>query len=137
MNFISIIKNKNISIEQISVLNSIWFWISLAELMIIIFLIYKLKSSNKVFALTDEETKHLNNSKNTKIDMDNLMDSIHNSRNLYKELCAKCHPDRFINDPKQNIAEEIFQEISKNERNHKELNLLKIRAINELNLTFK
>ena len=68
--------------------------------------------------------------------MNNLMDSIHNSRNLYKELSKKCHPDRFINDPKQKIAEEIFQEISENERNFEKLSLLKQRAINELNLTF-
>ena len=40
--------------------------------------------------------------------MNNLMDSMHKSRNLYKELSKKCHPDRFINNPKQKIAEEIF-----------------------------
>ena len=68
--------------------------------------------------------------------MNNLMDSIHNSRNLYKELSKKCHPDRFINDPKQKIAEEIFQEISENERNFEKLSLLKLRAINELNINF-
>jgi hypothetical protein len=54
------------------------------------------------------ETKHLKNSKNNKIDMNNLMDSMHKSRNLYKELSKKCHPVRFINNPKQKIAEEIF-----------------------------
>ena len=37
---------------------------------------------------------------------------------------------------KQKIAEEIFQEISENERNFEKLSLLKQRAINELNLTF-
>ena len=47
--------------------------------------------------------------------MNNLMDSIHNSRNLYKELSKKCHPDRFINDPKQKIAEEIFQDYINND----------------------
>jgi hypothetical protein len=137
MNILTIVKKKNVPIDQITIIQSIWFWIALIECIIIIFLIYKLKSKNKVNELTDIETQHLRKSKNSKIDMDILMDSIHNSRDLYKELSKKCHPDRFINDPKQKIAEEIFQEITKNERNHRELNLLKLRAINELNLTFK
>lgn len=136
MNILSIVDKKNVQIEQFSIFQSIWFWITLTEFIIIIFLIYKLKSKNKVFDLTDLETKHLKNSKRNKIDMNNLMDSIHNSRNLYKELSKKCHPDRFVNDQKQKIAEEIFQEISENERNFEKLSLLKLRAINELNLTF-
>jgi hypothetical protein len=136
MNILLMINKKNVPIEQISIIHSIWFWIALTELIIIIFLIYKLNSKNKVLELTDLETKHLKDSKNNKIDMDNLMDSIHNSRSLYKVLSKKCHPDRFINDPKQQIAEEIFQEISENERNFEKLSMLKLRAINELNLTF-
>jgi hypothetical protein len=83
------------------------------------------------------EARSIKGSRKNDINMDNLMNNIHNSRLLYKELSRKCHPERFVNDPKQKIAEEIFQEISKNERNHKELSLLKLRAINELNLTFK
>ena len=136
MNILSTLNKKIVPIEQISIIHSIWFWIALTELIIIIFLIYKLKPKYKVFYLTDLETNHLKNSKNNKIDMDNLMDSIHNSRSLYKELSKKCHPDRFINDPKQKIAEEIFQEISENERNFEKLSLLKLRAINELNINF-
>ena len=59
------------------------------------------------------------------IDMNNLMNSIHRSRELYKELSSKYHPDRFVNTPEYEIAEEIFQRISKNERNYKELTLIK------------
>jgi hypothetical protein len=136
MNILSIVNKKIVPIEQISINYSIWFWIALTELLIIIFLIYKLKTKNKVFDLTDLETMHLKNSKNNKIDMNNLMDNIHNSRSLYKELSKKCHPDRFINDQKQKIAEEIFQKISENERNFEKLSLLKLRATNELNVTF-
>lgn len=127
---------KIIPIEKISTLNSVWFWIAIIELLIIILLIYKLKSKKKVHELSDLETKNIINSKKNNIDMDNLMNSIHNSRTLYKELSKKCHPDRFINDPKQKIAEEIFQEITKNERNFEKLNSLKIRATNELNINF-
>lgn len=117
-------------------IHSMWFWISLIELLLIIYLIYKLKSKKKDIELTALETKHIKDSKNNKIDMGNLMDSIHNSRNLYKELSKKCHPDRFINDPKQKIAEEIFQEITKYERNFEKLRSLKLRAENELNINF-
>lgn len=105
-------------------------------LLFIIYLIYKLKSKSKKVELTDLDTNKILNSKNNKIDMNNLMNSIHNSRTLYKELSKKCHPDRFINDPKQKNAEEIFQEITKNERNFEKLSSLKLRAENELNINF-
>ena len=41
-----------------------------------------------------------------------------------------------VNMPNQKIAEEIFQEITENERNFEKLSLLKLRAINELNINF-
>ena len=136
MNILLIANKKIVTIEQVSILQTLWFWISLIELLMIIFLLYKLYSKNNVAELSDLETKNLKNSKNNNIDMDNLMNSIHNSRNLYKELTKKCHPDRFVNDPKLKISEEIFQEISENERNFDKLTLLKSRAINELNINF-
>jgi dephospho-CoA kinase len=112
------------------------FWIALIELIVIIFLLYKLKSKKEINELTNLETKNIKDSKKNTIDMDNLMNSIHNSRTLYKELIKKCHPDRFINDNKQKNAEEIFQEITKNERNYEKLSSLKLRAENELNINF-
>lgn len=68
--------------------------------------------------------------------MENLMDSINGARTLYKELSRKCHPDRFVNTPKEKIAQEIFQEITKNQRNFEKLKLLKEKAINSLNINF-
>ena len=68
------------------------------------------------------------------IDMSNIMDSINQSRDLYTKLCSLCHPDRFVNTPKEKIAEEIFQEISKNKRNFKELSLLKTREKIEMDV---
>lgn len=72
--------------------------------------------------------------KNTSIDMNNLMDSINNSNSLYKELSRKYHPDRFVNTPKQELAEKIFQEISRNKRNYEKLTLLKQQAESELDI---
>lgn len=68
--------------------------------------------------------------------MGNLMNSINNSSELYKELSRKCHPDRFVNSPDQKLAEEIFQEIARHKRNHEKLIALKERAIAELNIKF-
>lgn len=127
---------KIIPMEKVSSFHSLVFWIALIELIVIIFLLYKLKSKKEINELSDLETKNIKDSKNNTIDMDNLMNSIHNSRTLYKELSKKCHPDRFINDIKQKNAEEIFQEITKNERNYEKLSLLKLRAENELNINF-
>ncbi|WP_264520948.1 molecular chaperone DnaJ [Flavobacterium sp. N1994] len=127
---------KIILVEKITLFNSVWFWIAIVELAVILFLIHKLKRKMKVSTLSDLETKNIKNSKKSNVDMDNLINSIHNSRTLYKELSKKCHPDKFINDSKQKVAEEIFQEITKNERNFEKLNALKLRAINELNINF-
>lgn len=127
---------KIIPMEKVSSFHSLLFWTALIELIVIIFLLYKLKSKKEINELTNLETKNIKDSKKNTIDMDNLMNSIHNSRTLYKELSKKCHPDRFINDSKQKNAEEIFQEITKNERNYEKLSSLKLRAKNELNINF-
>lgn len=126
-----IIENKTLIDFQ-----SLWFWFSIIELLLIVYLIYRLKSKKVVSELTDLEMQNIQKSKNNNIDMNSLMNNIHNARGLYKELSRKCHPDRFIGDPKHQIAEEIFQEISDNERNYEKLNQLKTRAINELNINF-
>lgn len=136
MNILLIANKKIVQVEKISMLNSIWFWIAVVELILIIFLIYKLKSKKSKSGLTDLETKQIKKSKNNTIDMDNLMNSIHNAKTLYKELSKKCHPTRFINNPLQKNAEEIFQEITKNKRNFEKLSKLKERAISELNINF-
>lgn len=136
MNILLNTSKKIITNDKVIDSHSLWFWFSIIELLLIIYLIYKLKSKSKKVELTDLDTNKIINSKNNKIDMNNLMNSIHNSRTLYKELSKKCHPDRFINDPKQKNAEEIFQEITKNERNFEKLNSLKLRAENELNINF-
>ena len=136
MNILLNTSKKIITNDKVIDSHSLWFWFSIIELLLIIYLIYKLKSKSKKVELTDLDTNKIINSKNNKIDMNNLMNSIHNSRTLYKELSKKCHPDRFINDPKQKNAEEIFQEITKNERNYEKLSSLKLRAENELNINF-
>lgn len=116
---------------------SVWFWIALAEFAIIAFLLWKLRKKRNDLKFGDLSKDKMKNAKNSDVDMENLMNSINGSRAFYKELSKTCHPDRFINSDKQQIAEEIFQEISENKRNYKKLTELKQRAITELNVNFK
>lgn len=117
-----------------SLTENYWFWIAAAELGLILFLIAKLRQKQKV--MLDSTTEELlNKSKNSNVDMDNLMNSINKSRELYKLLSTKCHPDRFLEETINKKASEIFQEISKNQRNYNRLLELKEIAQTELNIT--
>lgn len=137
MNLLLVASNKIISNEKMIDFHSLWFWLSIIEFLVIFFLIYKIKSKKELAILSDLDIESIKKAKGNKIDMDSLMDNIHNSRNLYKELSRKCHPERFVNDERQVLAEEIFKEISENERNHEKLSILKLRAENELKINFK
>jgi hypothetical protein len=140
-NILSIIQKNGVSTKLPEEINttelSIWFWIALIELLIIVYLIFKPKKKNSELAFGDLSKKKLRNSKKSEIDMSNVMNSINSSKTIYKELSRVCHPDRFINSDKQLIAEEIFQDITKNKRDFKKLTELKERAIIELNIKFK
>jgi hypothetical protein len=120
-----------------------WSRIALIELIIIIIILVliilkiKYKRSKDLEFSNVSKKKLKTDSKSGKMDMNDLMDSINSSKELYKVLSRKCHPDRFVNKEKQETAEAIFQLISKNKRNYKELQLLRRRAENELNLKFK
>ena len=117
-------------------LSSTWFCIAIVELFIIIFLLVRLKKKKTELAFSDLPKDKMKNAKSSLIDMDNLMNSINGSRDLYKELSKACHPDKFVNTEKQKIAEDIFQEISKDKRNFEKLLAHKERAKNELNINF-
>tara|TARA_R110002050_G_scaffold204522_4_gene340186 strand:- start:112239 stop:112667 length:429 start_codon:yes stop_codon:yes gene_type:complete len=116
---------------------SIWLWIALVELAIIIVLILKLKKKQKFLKFGDLSKNKMQHIKKSTINMDNLMNSINKSKDLYKELSRSCHPDLFVNTNKQVLAAEIFQEISKHKRDFQKLMELKEKAITELNIKFK
>lgn len=128
------ISGKVVAIEKVPIEIYILLIIAILEFIIILYLIFK--KNKKVSGLSDAEKKAFKVSKENEIDMDDLLNNIHKSKALYKELIRKCHPDKFINDPRQKIADEISQEITKNEKNYKNLNSLKDRAIRELNINF-
>jgi hypothetical protein len=110
-----------------------WMWLALAEFGVIAFLFLKEKLKTKDTArqrFKDESFKQ-------DIDFNNIINSSFNSIKLYDELKAKCHPDRFPTDREKNlIAENIFQEIRKNENNIKRLLELKEEAVQKLNINF-
>lgn len=128
------ISGKVVPSEKTSVEIYILLIVGILEFLIILYLIFK--KNKKVLELSDTEKEEIGVSKEIKIDMEDLLNNIHKSKALYKELIVKCHPDKFINDPRQKIADEISQEITKNEKNFKNLNSLKDRAIKELNINF-
>jgi hypothetical protein len=137
-NILLLVKNDSIvkvsTLQSSTYFNNIWLWMSIFEFLIIIFLFYKLKNKKSGLEFNDLPKDKLKTAKSTSIDMDNLMNSINGAGELYKELSKKCHPDRYVNSDKQSLAEEIFQEISKNKRNFKALQDIKVRAINELKI---
>ena len=130
------------AIRQTGLLSNYWFWIATAEFALILLLLYKVrKNKTEIFLPQAEQnvplTKGniLQNSKETEIDMDDLMNSIHKSKDLYKKLSTKCHPDRFTNRDLNKKADMIFQEITRNQRNYKRLLELKEVAQTQLNIT--
>jgi hypothetical protein len=110
-----------------------WMWLAIAELGVIAFLIFKRKLKSKDTA----KQRFKNESLEQDIDFGNIINSSFNSIKLYDELKVKCHPDRFPTDKEKNIlAENIFQEISKNKNNIKRLRELKEEAVQKLNINF-
>jgi hypothetical protein len=110
-----------------------WMWLAIAEFGIIVFLILKEQLKPKDTA----RQRFKNESLKQDIDFGNIINSSFNSIQLYDELKVKCHPDRFPTDKEKNIiAENIFQEISKNKNNVKRLLELKEEATQKLNINF-
>jgi len=110
-----------------------WMWLAIVELGIIAYLILKEKFKSKVTAKQQFKSESLKQD----IDFNNIINSSFNSIKLYDELKVKCHPDRFPTDKEKNmLAENLFQEISKNKTNVKRLLELKEEAIQKLNINF-
>ncbi|MFN4763704.1 hypothetical protein ACKGJN_11310 [Gillisia sp. Q332] len=112
-----------------------WLLIVLFQFIIITFLLYKNRKL-RLAQVNSDEFGELKSAKTSEINMTDLMNDINNSRDEYKILSRKCHPDRFQDEEEKRKADEIFQEISMHKRNHAKLSELKIRAEKELNITF-
>lgn len=83
------------------------------------------KSKLRKLVLEDSSNDYTNTAKN-------IANSIAKSRQLYKELIIKIHPDRFLDDRKVK-ATELSARITKAKRNFDDLSNLKIEVENFLN----
>lgn len=110
-----------------------WLWFAIIEFLVIIFLIF----SQRIKPKDSIKQKFKKESLVQEIDFNNIINSSFNSKQLYNELKVKCHPDLFPTDKEKNkIAENIFQEITKNQNNAKRLVELKEEAKQKLNINF-
>lgn len=108
-----------------------WFWIAIVQFIIIVVLAIKLSFKRKQSLKKRLKKESLGNS----IDFDNIINSSFNSNEIYNELKVKCHPDRYsVDTEKHKIANELFQKISENKNNAKNLTKLREEAILKLNI---
>ena len=110
-----------------------WLWIAIIEFVFIMFLVIK----QKIKPVDKIKQKFKKESLDQEIDFNNIINSSFNSKELYDELKVKCHPDLFSTDKEKNlIAENLFQEITKNQTNAKRLIELKEEAKQKLDINF-
>jgi hypothetical protein len=106
-----------------------WQLIASAEFLVILALFIKLKRSN-----VPTEMSQLKRYKKSDLSMDNVMQDLHLSGQLYKTLSRKYHPDKFIGTMNIQLADEIFKLIQQNKGNYNELLAIEKRAELELKL---
>lgn len=113
--------------------SNLWMWVAIGNFVIIIGLIL----ANRFKRKPNPKQKFKDESLDQEVDFNNIINSSFHSNKLYDILKVKCHPDRFPTDPKLNeIAEKLFQEITKSKTNVKRLQELKIEAQQKLNINF-
>ncbi len=113
--------------------SNLWMWVAIGEFAIIIGFVLASRFKRKPNAKQQFKDESLVK----EVDFNNIINSSFHSIELYDILKVKCHPDRFPTDPKLNeIAEKLFQEITKSKTNVKRLQELKIEAQQKLNINF-
>ncbi|KAB5389404.1 hypothetical protein FR990_19795 [Parabacteroides distasonis] len=117
---------------QMSQATSVWLWVAVIELLVILYLINLLMRRDR------KKRKEVKDKlKSGHIDFENTINSAFNSKPLYDKLKVLCHPDRFASTPLEREANAIFQEIQVNRYNYSKLMDLKDQAIKTLHINFK
>lgn len=114
-----------------TLLQNKWLIIASIELLIIIYLIIKLKKKKS----KNNFEKEILKSKESSINMSDVMNDINLAPSLYKKLSRASHPDRFAGTDFKPIANELFQEVQQAENNYAKLCELKIQIEQKFNLT--
>lgn len=79
---------------QMSQATSVWLWVAVIELLVILYLINQLMRRDR------KKRKEVKDKlKSGHIDFENTINSAFNSKPLYDKLKVLCHPDRFANTP--------------------------------------
>jgi hypothetical protein len=118
---------------------SIWQIATSLELVIIVLLIFKIKSIRKKIKLNgDKYVKDIiQESKEKEIDMDNVVNSMFHSKAIYDILKKKIHPDRFPNDPdKIAIANELTAQLNESQNNIAKMKEIQTLATEKLGIKF-
>lgn len=111
-------------------LYSIWFWLSFIEAFIIIKLLFFNKGkTNNIFTQIINTTP-----KADEESMKNMVNSIFLAKQLYAKLKIKYHPDKFFNEEQKEVANEIFQNLTRNKNNYSALKDIENEAKSKLDV---
>ena len=96
-----------------------WYYYLLIIMLSILgyFVFFKKKKYQDVN--TDIFKKIKKETKDQSVNVEDLITSIHKSKQLYSELAKKYHPDRYVDSESYDKILELFKEITKNKRNYK------------------
>ena len=97
-------------------------------LLILFIIISNMKMKNSKAYQAKQRVLH-----DDQIDWNNTM-YVFKAQELYDQLKVVCHPDRFTDPQLNSIATDLFQRITKNTTNYKELQKLKEEANNVLKI---
>ena len=118
---------------------NVWFWIAIAEFIAIVMIIIILFSSRQSKPSKKQMIRD-NVMKEGDVDFGQTIKTafdVKKAQALYDVLKKRCHPDIFSPDAeKVAIADDLFQEITKNKNNYKKLLELKEIAKEKLNINF-
>lgn len=121
----------NIKIWQIAA--AIELIIILILALTIIRLLKKLKRNQKPEQF---DTTIIKRSKEKAVDMDNVINSMFNSKMLYDMLKKKIHPDRFPDEDEKAIATVLATQLNEQHTNYEKLKEIKAIAEEKLGLKF-
>lgn len=108
-----------------------WLIVSSIELIVILFLVIKLRKKKT----EDTIDKEILKSKKTSVNMSDIMNDINLAPSLYKNLSRVCHPDRFVGTVFETTANSLFQDVQQAKNNYSALSELKTRIEQELKVT--
>jgi hypothetical protein len=118
----------------------IWQFAVAIELIIILLLIITIIKLLKIIKSNQKpeqfDTTIIKGSKETAVDMDNVINSMFNSKVLYDMLKKKIHPDRFPNDAEKAVASTLATQLHEQKSNYEKLKEIKAIAEEKLGLKF-